>query len=112
MKAQKTKLHIRKGDKVKVISGNNKGKTGEVLQVIPEKNRAIVEGINVVTKHKKPSATNPQGGREEKEAPVHISNLMLIDPSTGEPTRVGRKRDEDGKLQRYAKKSGQIIKNG
>jgi large subunit ribosomal protein L24 len=107
-----TKLHIKKGDKVKVIAGNSRGKTGVVLSVLPAENRAIVEGANVVTKHVKPSAKSPNGGIEKKEAPIHISNLMLIDPSNGEATRIGRKRDENGKLQRYSKKTGEVIKNG
>ncbi|MGB3182281.1 MAG: 50S ribosomal protein L24 [Cyclobacteriaceae bacterium] len=103
------KLRIKKGDKVRVIAGNSKGKEGEVLKVIAEKNRAIVEGANVVTKHTKPSATSPNGGIEKKEAAIHISNLMLVDPANGEPTRVGRKQDDNGKLQRYSKKTGDFI---
>lgn len=108
----KPKLHIRKGDTVKVIAGNSRGKTGVILEVIPAKCRAIVEGVNVVTKHIKPSATNPEGGIEKTEAGVHVSNLMLVDPSSGETTRTGRKLDNKGKLQRYSKKTGEIIKNG
>ena len=104
------KLHIRKNDTVQVISGNNKGKTGKVLEVLVDKKRAIVEGVNMITKHKKPSAANPEGGLEKTEAAMHISNLMLVDPSTGEPTRTGRKRDAEGKLKRYSKKTGEIIK--
>ena len=106
------KLHVRKGDTVKVIAGNSKGKTGVVLEVIPAKDRAVVEGVNIVTKHVKPSATNPEGGINKSEAAIHISNLMLIDPAKGEPTRTGRKLDENGKLQRYSKKTGEIVKNG
>ena len=106
------KLHIKKGDQVVAISGNSKGKKGKVLEVFPAKNRAIVEGLNMVTKHAKPSAQNPNGGITKTEAAIHLSNLMLIDPSSGEPTRVGRKKDESGKLQRYSKKTGQVIKNG
>lgn len=105
------KLHIKTGDSVKVLSGNSKGKTGKVLSVSAEKQRAIVEGVNIISKHIKPSATNPNGGIEKREAALHISNLMLIDPATGEPTRTGRKLDDNGKLQRYSKKSGQIIKS-
>jgi large subunit ribosomal protein L24 len=105
------KFHIRTGDTVKVISGNAKGKTGKVLTVITDKQRAVVEGLNIVSKHVKPSATNPNGGIEKKEAPIHVSNLMLVDPATGEATRTGRKQDDKGKLQRYSKKTGQIIKN-
>ena len=106
------KLHVRKGDTVKVISGNSKGKTGTVLEVIPSKYRAIVEGVNVVSKHIKPSASNPNGGIEKAEASIHLSNLMVVDPSSGDATRVGRKADENGKLVRYSKKSGEVIKNG
>ncbi|MCO6360105.1 LSU ribosomal protein L24P [Roseivirga pacifica] len=115
MKAKENKvakLHVRKGDTVKVLSGNSKGKTGKVLEVFPSKYRAIVEGVNVVSKHIKPSAANPQGGIEKTEASVHLSNLMVVDPSNGEATRIGRKADENGKLVRYAKKSGEVIKNG
>lgn len=115
MKAKENKvakLHVRKGDTVKVLSGNSKGKTGTVLEVIPSKYRAIVEGVNVVSKHIKPSAANPQGGIEKTEASVHLSNLMVVDPSNGEASRIGRKADENGKLVRYAKKSGEVIKNG
>jgi large subunit ribosomal protein L24 len=82
-----------------------------VLEVYPVKNRAIVEGINMVTKHLKPSAANPNGGIEKREAPVHLSNLMVVDPSTGEATRIGRKLNKDGRLQRYSKKTGEFIKN-
>ena len=104
------KLKIKKGDKVKIIAGNEKGKEGEVKKVDIEKQRVIVEGINVRKKHIKPSATNPQGGIEDIEVPVHISNVKLIDPKSGKPTRVGRKEDKDGKLQRVAKVSGEFIK--
>lgn len=103
------KLHIKKGDTVKVLSGNSKGKTGLVQEVITSKQRVVVEGVNMVTKHVKPSATKPEGGIEKTEAAVHISNLMLIDPASGEPTRTGRKLDDKGKLQRYSKKTGEII---
>ena len=105
------KLHIRRGDTVKVLSGNSKGKKGRVLEVYVKKNRAIVEGVNMVTKHLKPSAANPNGGIEKQEAPIHLSNLMVVDPGTGEGTRVGRKLDKEGKLQRFSKKSGEFIKN-
>ncbi|UII34815.1 50S ribosomal protein L24 [Fulvivirga ulvae] len=111
-KNKQPKLHIRKGDTVKVIAGNSKGKEGVVLEVVPSKLRAVVEGVNIVTKHVKPSATNPEGGIEKTEAAIHISNLMLKDPATGEATRTGRKADDKGKLQRYSKKTGEIIKNG
>ena len=103
-----TKLKIKKGDKVVVISGGSKGKEGEVLQVFPDKNKAIVEGVNVVSKHKKPSAKYPQGGIVKSEAPVHISNLSLIDPKSGKATRVGYKMEGDKKV-RVSKKSGEVI---
>jgi len=104
------KLHIKSGDTVQVIAGVSKGETGKVLRVFPEKNRAVVEGVNVVTKHQKPSASNPQGGLLKEEAPIHISNLMVVDPKSGEPTRIGRRVNADGKIERYAKKSGEVIK--
>ena len=94
---------------VKILAGNYRSKTGKVLMVFPKKCRAIVEGVNMITKHIKPSAKTPQGRIEKKEAPIHISNLMLIDPATSEATRTGRKRDAKGKLQRYSKKTGKII---
>jgi large subunit ribosomal protein L24 len=106
------KFHIRRGDTAMVIAGASRGKKGKVLEVIPEKNRAIVEGVNMITKHVKPSATNPNGGITRTEAGIHISNLMLVDPSSGEPTRVGRKANSAGKLQRFSKKTGEYIKNG
>lgn len=106
------KFHIRKGDTVKIIAGNGKGKTGKVLEVFPETYRAIVEGQNMITKHVKPSATKPEGGRENTEAPIHLSNLQLVDPASGDATRVGRKVNADGKLQRFSKKSGGFITNG
>ena len=105
------KLHIRRGDTVLVLSGNSKGKKGRVLEVFTKKNRAIVEGVNMVTKHLKPSATSPNGGIEKQEAAIHVSNLMVVDPATGEASRVGRKLNDDGKLQRYSKKTGDFIKN-
>lgn len=105
------KLKIKKGDKVVVISGAYKDleKPREVLEVFPEKSRVIVDQVNMVKKHQKPTPDS-QGGIQEVPAPIHVSNLMLVDPKTGEPTRVGRKRDEDGKLVRYSKKSGETIK--
>ena len=104
------KLHIKKGDTVKVVAGDDKGKSGKVLELFLDRNRAIVEGINIVTKHQKPSAGKPEGGIKKTEATIHVSNLMLIDPASGKPTRVGRKLNEKGKLQRYAKKTGELIK--
>ncbi|BBE17019.1 LSU ribosomal protein L24p [Aquipluma nitroreducens] len=105
-----TKLHIKKGDSVIVIAGNYKGREGKVLEVIRATEKAIVEGVNMVKKHTKPNAAHPQGGIVEKEAPIHISNLMNKDPKTGKPTRIGRKLDDKGKLVRYSKKSGEEIK--
>lgn len=105
-----TKLNIKKGDTVFVLAGNSKGKTGRVLEVIPSKMRAVVEGVNMITKSTKPSAKHPQGGLVKMEAPIHISNLSLIDPKSGKPTRVGVKVNEDGKKVRIAKKSGEEIK--
>lgn len=104
-----SKLHIKKGDIVFVNTGTDKGKTGRVVKVLVDKQRAIVEGLNMVTKHAKPNAKNPQGGREKVEAPIHISNLNVVDPKTGKPTRVGRKVVE-GKIVRISKKSGEVIK--
>jgi large subunit ribosomal protein L24 len=106
------KLRVRKGDTVVVTAGNDKGKKGKVLEIIKEKNRAIVEKVNIITKHVKPSANHPEGGIEKTEASIHISNIMLVDPATGEPTKVGRKLNDDGKLQRFSKKNGELIKNG
>ena len=103
------KLRIKSNDKVRVIAGKDKGQEGIVTQVFPETNRAIVQGLNMVSRHTKPNAANPQGAIIKKEAPIHISNLMLIDPKTNTPSRVGRKL-VDGKLQRYFKKSGEIVK--
>ncbi|MCQ2176684.1 MAG: 50S ribosomal protein L24 [Bacteroidales bacterium] len=103
------KIHIKKGDTVYVNAGNDKGKTGKVLSVIPDKDRAIVEGVNVVSKHTKPNSKQPQGGIIKQEASIHISNLNLIDPQSGKATRVGYKT-VDGKKIRYAKKSGEEIK--
>ena len=102
------KIHIKKGDTVYVNAGNDKGKTGKVLEVIPDKDRAIVEGINMVSKHTKPNSAHPQGGIIKQEAGIHISNLQLIDPKSGAATRVGYKFDGEKKI-RYAKKSGEEI---
>jgi large subunit ribosomal protein L24 len=104
------KVHIKKGDTVVVVTGNSRGQKGKVLEVIREKDRAIVEGVNMVKKHTKPNSKSPQGGILEQEASIHISNLMVADPKTGKPTRVGRREDAAGKLVRYAKKSGEEIK--
>ena len=104
------KLHIKKGDMVQVIAGDNKGQQGKVLKVEVSKQRAIVEGVNLCKKATKPNAQNPQGGIIEKEAPIHVSNLQVLDPKSGKPTKIGRKADANGKLVRYAKKSGEEIK--
>ena len=102
------KLHVKKGDTVKVLAGTENGKTGKVASVDREKGRAIVEGINLVSKHTKPSAANPQGGIVKREASVHVSNLMVVD-SKGQASRVGRKLNKEGKLVRYSKKSGEVL---
>ena len=107
---QQPKLHIRRGDTVKVLAGDDKGKEGKVLEVNREKRRALVEGVNMMTKHTKPSAGKPEGGITKVESFIHISNLMLIDPASGKATRVGRKLSDKGKLQRFSKKTGEIIK--
>ena len=104
------KLHIKKGDTVILIAGESKGQKGRILEVDREKERAIVEGINMVSKHTKPNAKAPQGGIIKKEAPVHISNLMLIDPASGKPTRIGKRLNDKNKVVRYSKKSGEEIK--
>jgi len=103
------KLKIRKGDTVKVIAGESKGVEGKVLEVFRDTNKALVEGVNMITKHQKPSAQNPQGGIVKMEAKIQISNLALLDPKSGEATRVGM-RVEDGKKVRFSKKSGEVIK--
>ena len=105
-----SKLHIKKGDQVQVIAGDSKGQTGKVLKVEAEKQRAIVEGVNLCKKATKPNAQNPQGGIVEKEAPIHVSNLQVLDPKGGKPAKVGRRLNAKGKLVRYAKKSGEEIK--
>lgn len=104
-----SKLHIKKGDTVIVNAGNSKGQKGKVLRVLVKEQRAVVEGINMVSKSTKPNAQHPQGGIIKQEAPIHISNLNVVDPKTGEATRIGRKIGANGKLVRYAKKSGEEI---
>lgn len=105
------KLKIKKGDKVVVIAGayRDRSKVREVLEVLPDVNRVLVDQVNIVKKHVKPTQDDP-GGIKEQPAPIHISNLMVVDPKTGQPTRVGRKADESGKIVRYSKKSGEILK--
>ena len=105
------KIKIKKNDTVIVTTGNSKGVKGKVIKVYPSKNRAMVEGANMVSKHTKPNAASPQGGIVKQEASIHISNLVLVDPSTGEATKIGRKVDEKtGKIVRYSKNSGEVIK--
>lgn len=106
------KLHVKKGDEVLVLAGNDKGKKGRVLMVFPQKERVLVEGINMKTHHEKPTQDNPQGGRLKREASIHVSNVMVIDPTTNEASRIGRKRiEENGKSRwvRYAKSSGEML---
>tara|TARA_B100000902_G_scaffold345314_1_gene351289 strand:+ start:2642 stop:2965 length:324 start_codon:yes stop_codon:yes gene_type:complete len=106
-----SKIRIKKNDMVMVTTGNSKGVKGKVIKVFPKKLRAVVEGVNLVSKHTKPNAANPQGGIIKKEASVHISNLMLVDPKSGKPTKIGKKIDEKtGKLVRYSKQTGELIK--
>lgn len=101
-------MHVKKGDKVKVLSGKDRGKTGTILEVYPKKERVLVEGVNMVQKHAKPSQENPQGGILNQEAAIHVSNVLPVDPKTGEPTRVGYEV-RDGKKVRIAKKSGELL---
>lgn len=104
------KLHVKSGDTVLVLSGESKGSEGKVLEVVSDKDRVLVEGVNIISKHTKPNAKNPQGGIIKKEAPIHISNVMVVDPSNGKPTRIGRRLNAEGKLVRYSKKTGEEIK--
>ena len=101
-------MHVKKGDKVKVISGKDRGKQGTILEAYPKLDRVLVEGINMIKKHAKPSQDNPQGGILNQEAAIHVSNVMPIDPKSGEPTRVGYE-ERDGKKVRIAKKSGEAL---
>lgn len=102
-------MNIRRDDTVLVISGNDKGKRGRVLRVIPEQDRLIVEGVRMMKKHTKPTQRDPQGGIVEREAPIHVSNVMVIDPHSDAPTRVGKKRLDDGRNVRVAARSGEMI---
>ncbi len=111
-KNKPTKLHVRRGDTVKVIAGDEKGKEAKILKILVSENKAILEGLNMVKRHLKPTATKPQGSIVEKEAPIHISNLQVVDPKSGKSTKVGRKLDSNNKLVRYSKKTGEVIKNG
>lgn len=108
IKAQQ-KFHVRSGDTVKVIAGNAKGTEGRVVRILTDKNRVIVEGANIQTKHVKPTAQNPQGELRQQEGSIHISNVMLVDPSTGEATKTGRRLNEKGKLQRFSKATDKLI---
>ncbi|MFD1954046.1 50S ribosomal protein L24 [Paenibacillus thailandensis] len=103
------KLHVKKDDTVIVISGKDKGKKGRVIEAYPRENRVLVEGVNMVKKHTRPSQNNPQGGIIEQEAPIHASNVMHIDPKSGKVTRIGYKVLDNGKKVRYAKRSGEVI---
>lgn len=107
MTTKSHKLHVKTGDTIKVIAGNEKGKTGRIVSVNTNTNKVVVEGLNMVTKHNKPSAKSPNGGITQKEAPIHVSNVMLVDG--GQPVRTGKKVNAEGKLQRYSKKSGELI---
>jgi len=100
---------IRKGDRVQVLTGRDKGKRGEVIAVMPTEKRALVQGVNVVKRHQKPQGMNQAGGIQEKEAPIHLSNLALLDPKSGKPTRVGFRELEDGKKVRVARPSGEVL---
>ena len=104
------KLNIRKNDFVMVLSGESKGSKGKVIKIIRNKKRAVVEGVNMVSKHTKPNANNQEGGIIKQEASIHISNLMIIDAKSGERTRIGRKKDKEGNSIRISKKTGEIIK--
>ncbi|MDE7376075.1 MAG: 50S ribosomal protein L24 [Muribaculaceae bacterium] len=105
-----SKIHIKKNDTVQVLSGEDRGKQGRVLMVDRKKERAIVEGLNIITKACKPSAAHPQGGLIKMEAPIRLCKLALLDPKSGKPTRIGLRKDENGKTVRYSKKSGEVIK--
>jgi large subunit ribosomal protein L24 len=105
----KAKLHVKKGDQVIVLTGKDKGKKGRILEAYPSEQRVLVEGVNIVKRHTRPNPTNPQGGIIEKEAPIHVSNVAIVDPKTGGPTRIGKKILSDGTKVRYAKKSGEVL---
>jgi large subunit ribosomal protein L24 len=106
---RRPKVHVRRGDRVRVIRGNYAGSEGTVLRVIPEENRVVVEGVNLRKRHQRPTAANPEGGIITFEAPIHASNVMLIDPTTGEPTRYRRRVEPDGTKERISVKSGNPI---
>lgn len=105
----KKKLHVKTGDTVKVIAGDERGKTGRITAVNLEKQRVTIEGLNMVTKHAKPSAQNPQGGISKVEAPIHASNVALVDAKSGETVKAGTRKNSEGKSERYSKKTGEVI---
>jgi large subunit ribosomal protein L24 len=105
----KKKLHVKTGDTVKVLAGDERGKTGRIIAVDTDKQKVTIEGLNLVTKHQKPSAQNPQGGIKKVEAPIHASNVALVDPKSGETIKVGRRKNSEGKTERYSKKTGEVI---
>lgn len=109
LESTNNKLHVKKDDTVFVITGKDKGKKGRILAAYPRENRVLVEGVNMVKKHTKPSQKNPQGGIISQEAPIHVSNVMLADPKSGKPTRIGYKVLDNGKKVRVAQKSGEVI---
>ncbi|MEK8132714.1 50S ribosomal protein L24 [Paenibacillus filicis] len=109
LESHNNKLHVKKEDTVIVITGKDKGKKGRVLAAYPRQNRVLVEGVNMIKKHAKPSQANPQGGILTQEAAIHVSNVMLVDPKSGQPTRIGYKVLDNGKKVRVAKKSGEVI---
>ncbi|WP_216624528.1 50S ribosomal protein L24 [Paenibacillus foliorum] len=109
LESHNNKLNVKKDDTVFVITGKDKGKKGRIIAAYPRENRVLVEGVNLIKKHTKPSQSNPQGGIISQEAPIHVSNVMLIDPKSGQPTRVGYKVLDNGKKVRIAKKSGEVI---
>ena len=105
----KKKLHVKTGDTVKVIAGDERGKTGRITSVLTDKNKVVVEGLNLVTKHTKPSAKNPQGGITKVEAPIHASNVAMVDPKSGETIKTAKRKNSEGKTERYSKKTGEVI---
>ncbi len=105
-------MKLRKGDEVRVLSGDDRGKQGKVLKVFREKHRVVVEGVNFIRRHTRASQANPQGGIVEREAPIHASNLMVVDPKSGRPTRVGTRVHEDGSRDRIARRSGEVLPSG
>jgi large subunit ribosomal protein L24 len=109
LESHNNKLHVKKDDNVIVITGKDKGKKGRVIAAYPRQNRVLIEGVNMVKKHTRPSQANPQGGIIEQEAAIHVSNVMHIDPKSGKPTRIGYKVLDSGKKVRIAKKSGEVI---